>query len=312
MIGARRRKYAFPVAGSQNSRKGHVNHWFIFLRLWCSPLLHFGETGRKAVKIFFKAIGFIFLIWLAMHIWNIFSPMFLPGTPPPPRTSASLQQQLIDRSAAEREGPEALEAYLEQLDRSRPFDNSLVIYYVLPLFLVWLICAMGQARQLSPLAFTTAILALWLCLMGLVQVIMLIAPYAGSIGAFGLDILTYLSDAHLWRVIGLLIGIVVVVAWRTPRFVSSWVFALPRLVDDFMREVLNDEDGWVAQEHGEEVARWAHLGFIVLTGGLAAWVLWQACDSVDGPGIPDTFGFVARLAAVGLGATLMIRTHFRA
>ena len=247
-----------------------------------------------------------------MNLWNIFSPMFLPGPPPEPRTWASVEQQLRDQSAAEREGPEALEAYLEQLDRSRPFDNSLVIYYILPLFLVWLICAMGRARRISPLAFTTAILVLWLCFVGVGQAIALIAPYAGNIGAVGLDILTYLSDAQLWRVIGLLIGIVVVIAWRAPRFVSSWVFALPRKIDEFMREVLNDEDGWVAQEHGEDAARWAHLGFIVVTGGLAAWILWQACDSVDGSGIPDTFGFVARLAAVGLGATLLIRTHFRA
>lgn len=264
------------------------------------------------MKIFFKSIGFIFLIWLAMNLWNIFSPMFLPGSPSEPRNWVSVEQQLKDQSAAEREGPEALEAYLEQLDRSRRFDNSLVIYYVLPLFLVWLICAMGRARQLSPLAFTTAILVLWLCLMGVVQVLVVIAPYLGTIGVYGLKILPYLSDAALWRLIGLLICLVVVIAWRTPRFVSTWVFALPRLVDDFMREVLNDEDGWVAQEHGEDVARWAHLAFIFLTGGLAAWILWQACDSVDGSGIPDTFGLVARLAAVGLGATLLIRTHFRA
>lgn len=270
----------------------------------------------KWIRRVLKGIGVIFLLWLAMHLWFALSPLFLPDPPADMPGPPTVQEQLRGLAEARQAGgPEAEEAYREQLERSRPFDNSMVIYYMFPLLLVWLLCAVGRARQISPISIVGALTLLWLAaylaIQVLTQVVILVAPHAGTIGHYFLEGLSHLSDKSLWKLALVGIGIVVVLIFRAPVFIVSLLLYVPRRFDRALVDLLNDEDGWLAQRHGASAAQAGHVAAILLLAGIAGWILWRACDGLDGGGIPDTFALFARGGVVAFGAFLLVRTHLR-
>lgn len=237
----------------------------------------FAIAGELLMRIVFKGIGIIFLLWLGMHIWYAFSPSFLPGPAVAPGTWVSLDQELV---GVFKGGPEEERAYREQLDRARPFDNSLVINYVMPLFLVWLLCAIGKARRLSPIVIFCALTVLWLTAFLVVRAM----------------------DLILFEMIG---------SYLILLFIFPFLFFVPRQLDRALAKLLNEEDGWLARRHGPDAARAGHGALVFLVTGIFIWVLWRTCDGLDGGGIPDTFALVVRSAAVAYGVFLLIRSHVR-
>lgn len=264
------------------------------------------------MRIALKAFGLLFLLYLGLVLWFPIVSILAPTAAPPPGNFASVQEQLQGLAEAERAGPEALAAFKERLERSKPFDNTLVIAYTLPLFLVWLICAVGQAREITPLAFVGALWLLWFAAAALAEALLLLAPHAGGLRDFAEWLAANLSDWSFYRLVGFLISIALGVAWRSPGLVGKWVIGGPRLVDGALRALVDEDEGWIAPRFGAPAARAAHLVLILALTGIASWALWQACDGVDGGGLPGAFGLVARVSAVALGASMMLRAHLRA
>lgn len=214
------------------------------------------------MRILLKSIGIIFLMWLGMVLWYALAPMFLPG----PTVGPSSWQAMPDGRLV------------------RPFDNAEVILYTMPLFLVWLLCAIAQARRLSPLAVVGALALLWLA----------------AFAVWNYVVLTLALLAPL-----------VLLALCTKGFSLASLFVTPRRLDRLLSGLRNGADGWLARRHGPGTARAGHAAAVLVIAGAASWALWHACDGLDGHGIPGTFGLAARSGAVAFGAFLLLRGHLR-
>lgn len=263
----------------------------------------------KSVRFVLKGIGYLFLLWLGLHLWFALSPLFLPDSPVPPGTFAGVQQQLEGLAEARRAGPEAEAAFRRQLDRSRPFDNSLIISYIFPVILVRLLCAAARARQLSPLAIVAALSLIWYTVALVVQAIGMAVPHAGSVWAYAVEEKDRFSDKLLWQIAILAGSALIIMIWRSPRFLFRLIWSAPRRVDRAFNDLFDEEQGWLARNNGPDMARMGHVVAVAVITGLAGWIVWRLCDGLDGGGIPDTVGVVARLAAVALAAYLLYRTH---
>ena len=263
----------------------------------------------KAVRFVLKGVGYLFLIWLGLHLWFALSPLFLPDSPTPPGTFAGVRQELEGLAEARRAGPEAEVAFRRQLDRSRPFDNSLIIAYIFPVILVRLLCAAARGRQLSPLAIFMALSLIWFAVTLVVQAIGLVVPHAGSIWGYAVEQKDRLSDKLLWQIGILAAAVVITLIWRSPRFLLKLVWSAPRRVDRAFHDLLDEEEGWLARNNGPDMARMGKIVVVAVITGLAGWTVWRLCDGLDGGGVPDAVGVVARLAAVAYATYLLYRTH---
>lgn len=266
------------------------------------------------VRTILKGIGVVFLLWLGLHIWFIISPTFLPGPSAEPGTFAGVQQSLQGLAEARQADPEAEAAYRRQMDLSRPFDNSLVIFYVFPVLLVRVLCGIARRRQISPLAIVAAPAVAWfvgvLLIYAIGTVMGLVLPNLKSIGQQAAEIRPFLSDWTFWELTILAAGTFLVFALRAPRLLGSWVFRLPRRIDRALTDLLDEQDGWLAENNGPDMARIGHGLVVILLTGISSWAVWSLCDGMDGGGVPDTFGLIARIAAIVFSAYLLARTHF--
>lgn len=266
----------------------------------------------KAIRIVFKGIGVVFLLWLGLLLWFTLSPLFLPGPSAGPGTWESVQPSLEGLAEVRQAGPEADAEYRRQIDLSRPFDNSLVIYYAVPAMLVWWLCAAARARKVSPMAIVGALTLLWFAFAVFLQVISWTSFNYASVVHRVMAARYYLYDKEFWLLAAIAIAALVIAALCVGGIIFSVVFYsryVPRRIDSALVELLDEEEGWLARNYGPNIARKGHWLVVVVLTGIVNWTVWRMCDGIDGGGIPDTLGLAGRLAVVAHGAYLLIRTH---
>lgn len=266
-----------------------------------------------------KAVAVIVLIWGTMLIWFAAYDASQLSRPDQLSRFEQVQEDVEACTGAIRTGAldeGSLDACMEQRRESRAgdFDHALMIYYLLPLGLVWLLCLFAQAREISPLSILAA--GLLPCaaalLVGLVVPLIaeiLPALKPGPFGEFTIGVFLFVAMVLGIALIPVLLCFVLpVAALSTLGAAILWLLVVPRRADLFLRHYFGLGSGWWRKRFGVWPAQIAGTLATASIAVPAALAFWWLCDRLDGYGSSD-ITLLVRGAVTALGIGLLLKAH---
>ncbi len=248
-----------------------------------------------------KGLRTLVFVWVGLLTFALFLSVTGLREAPGPSEFTELRHRLETRVSAP--------AVYEPADETIRFDNFAVAVYLVPIFLMRWICGFAAYRRISAAAVLAGLLVLafgsvavgdWLARSGeLAPLEILPSAIAVSVAIFGSAL-----------AIPFLIAGILTLATRRPALAFGWLFAIPGMVDRWLRHVFDPHAGRLGARIGPRIAYVSNGLLLTALAVPSTVVIWSVCDWLDGRGVSD-FALVTRAAVVCLCLAMLARAHLR-